>query len=75
MQESYHTSLKSGYLSTDIALPGHSGEHEPHRTMNAIKETTLNVWDSTVGRMAIAALTLGWVPFALMSFAACALKS
>ena len=40
---------------------------------NSIRETVLNVWDSTFGRLAVLAVSLGFVPFYLLSMAVASL--
>lgn len=37
-------------------------------------ETLRNVWDSMLGRVVLLALSIGWVPFVLLSMATAALK-
>jgi hypothetical protein len=37
--------------------------------MDTVKNALSNTWDSLLGRVAILAATLGWVPFALLGMA------
>lgn len=43
--------------------------------MTALKNIASNTWDNLLGRAAILALSVGWVPFALLSMAHAALKN
>lgn len=43
--------------------------------INTAVELAANTWDSLLGRVALAAVVVGWVPFYFLSLAHAALKS